>query len=126
KRPCNSPVSALENRPDRISDARFCCHSWVSANFVIMASPLSKLVEDRPLAIERPNNRSSSIVNAQTRRFVFGLSFFLTFFRGPGSPKGSLLHRADYAGFLSTRIEILDTNQVRLGRESSSESPTGV
>src|SRR3954469_5031930 len=38
KRPLDSPVSALRNSPDRISEARFCCHSWVSANFAVMAS----------------------------------------------------------------------------------------
>jgi hypothetical protein len=39
-RPFISPVSALENSPDRISEAMFCCHSWVSASFAVMASPL--------------------------------------------------------------------------------------
>jgi hypothetical protein len=29
-------VVALEKSPDRISDARFCCHSWVSATLVVM------------------------------------------------------------------------------------------
>jgi hypothetical protein len=51
KRPLNSPITALENRPDRISEAMFCCHSWVSANFVVMASLLGKSEEDLSLAI---------------------------------------------------------------------------
>jgi hypothetical protein len=31
---------AFVKSPDRISEAMFCCHSWVSANFAVMASPL--------------------------------------------------------------------------------------
>src|SRR5271165_7228601 len=37
-KPLDSPVSALRNKRDRISDARLCCQSWVSASFAVMAS----------------------------------------------------------------------------------------
>ena len=41
-KPFISPVAALEKRPDLISDARFCCQSWVSANFCRHGVPLQK------------------------------------------------------------------------------------
>jgi hypothetical protein len=44
-KPLISPIAALEKRPDRISEARFCCHSWVSANFAVMVCPFSRKKE---------------------------------------------------------------------------------
>src|ERR1035441_6119300 len=46
-RPFISLVMASVNRPDRISEAMFCCHSWVSASFAVMASPL-QIEKKRP------------------------------------------------------------------------------
>jgi hypothetical protein len=72
---------ACVKRPDRISEAMFCCHSWVSASFAVMASPLELREEaflglNRGRLLKRADQIKPSILLLPRRsiEIVFGLN----------------------------------------------------